>query len=173
MAAKKGKPRRTHARASHTETPELTTYSIRLSIQERELLTSALQAKGWTPTRFIHQAALEKAAQIHNTARPNSFDFEGFARRLAKQLCCPDFGVGDSADLSGELFPLSEWKIANTEDLYVSSTPAPLNADGVGQLRRAFTLGGGEFLLRVLSECDRLVQRSDALPAPIDPGQFA
>jgi len=173
------KKNRPHIPKSKVEEPvasgNLTTYSIRLAEPERELLSRALKAKGWTATHFIRQAALEKAAHIDNTSQFTEFDFDRLARRLAKQLCEPETRFGDYNDAEGGL---SDIKLLREnpglDGLYATTEPPPLTNGDVEQLRKAIHLGGAEFLRRVVDECDRLVvhQRRD-LPPPIDPTQFA
>jgi len=169
-----------HISKSKVEEPavpgNLTTYSIRLAEPERELLSRALKAKGWTATHFIRQAALEKAAHIDNTSQFTEFDFDRLARRLAKQLCEaePRFGNDESPESGlSDINALRE-AIPDLTGLYATTEPPPLTTSDVERLREAVQLGGAEFLRRVLDECDRLVvhQRRD-LPPPIDPAQFA
>lgn len=167
---------RAHPSATHNEppAPSLTTYSIRLDEAERALLTKALAVKGWTPTRFIRQATLEKAAQIDNTSRFTTFDFDDLARRLAKQLCEVEVLVGteEYPEEGPSSFERLKAEIRELERSYATTNPPPFTPDDVDRLRHAVKLGGSEFLRRVLEECDRLVRRVDELPSPVDPTQF-
>jgi hypothetical protein len=155
--------------------PALTTYSIRLEAAERALLTKALSVKGWKPTHFIRQATLEKAAQVDNTSRFTTFDFDVLARRLAKQLCQVAVLFWNESD-EGPAGPysLEEMKreIPDLERSYETTDPPPLGKVEVDRLRDAVKLGGTEFLRRVLEECDRIVKSPNELPSPIDPAQF-
>lgn len=170
------KPQRQRQRAPQpqSEPPALTTYSIRLDQSERELLTKALSVKGWTPTHFIRQATLEKAAQVDNTSKFTTFDFDLFARRLAKQLCQAEARFGSYEDPESGLCSFEQLKdaIPQLEHSYDTTEPPPLKAGDVDTLRMAVKLGGSEFLRRVLEECDRIVKPPNELPSPIDPAQF-
>ena len=160
-----------------TVLPDLTTYSIRLNGGERELLTNALSAKGWTPTHFIRQATLEKAAQVDNTSKFTKFDFESLARRLARQLCQVQAQYWQksepAADASGPYsFEEMQERIPDLEATHETIDPPRFAKAEVETLRDAIKLGGTEFLRRVLEECDRIVKSPDELPSPIDPAQF-
>jgi len=170
------KRRRQQQRAPEQQSgpPALTTYSIRLDQGERELLSKALSVKGWTPTHFIRQATLEKAAQVDNTSKFTTFDFDLFARRLAKQLCQAEARFGNDEYPESALCSLDQLKseIRELEHVYETTDPPPLKAADVETLRMAVKLGGSEFLRRVLEECDRIVKAPNELPSPIDPAQF-
>src|SRR5262249_7395632 len=66
--------------------PKGTTFSIRLSGEQRDRLTEAAALRGWTPSTFIRNAALERAANILNTSRVTKVDFKRLAMRIADRL---------------------------------------------------------------------------------------
>lgn len=150
---------------------DFTTYCIRLNGAEKALLERALSRKGWTPTHFVRQATLEKAAHVENVSTPNTFDFDGLVRRLAKQLCEPAVWIGDNYDPETQV-PAEEFFASNSRggEPYAFTEPRPLTLKDVEVIRTARRLGGTEFLGQLLQECERLVayQRTD-LPPPIDP----
>ena len=151
----------------------MTTYSIRLDDAQRALLAKGLAAKGWNPTHFIRQAALEKAAHIDNTSKLTSFDFDAMARRVAQQLCDVEVRFRSYNDPDSEPFSFDALKDgADLEQCYPTTYPLSLEAEEVQILRQAIKLGGLEFLRKVVEECDRIVRNENELPAPIDPAQF-
>lgn len=171
MAERGGTGRRT-GRGSQDDS---TTYCIRLNPRERELLLQAIGRMGWTPTHFVRQATLEKAAHVENTSAPKNFDFDRLARRLAAQLCeQPVVKIGHDRYPGDGLTDLRSFLAVslqqNVEELFWTTEPGPLTLKEVEQVRRAGHLGGAQFLSKVLDECERLVshQRTD-LPPPVDP----
>src|SRR4026208_205357 len=68
-------------------TSEAGTLSVRRPSDERKLLAEAATLRGWTPTNLLRVAALERAAQILNTSKPNTTDFRRIAERVAQVLC--------------------------------------------------------------------------------------
>ena len=44
------------------EAKETTTFSVRLTEEQKDLLAKAAELRGWTPTNLLRVAALEKAA---------------------------------------------------------------------------------------------------------------
>lgn len=164
-------------RAGRGEPEDYTTYCIRLTPRERGLLLKAIGRLGWTPTRFVRQATLEKAAHVENTSTPKNFDFDRLARRLAAQLCEPVVKIGSNEYPDEGLTDLGSFLATSSgqsvEDLVWTTEPSPLTLKDVEQVRKAGHLGGAEFLGKVLDECERLVshQRTD-LPPPIDPNDL-
>ena len=65
---------------------KLTTLSIRLTEQEKELLSRAAGAHRLSSTQFIKRAALTRAAQTHNIETHHSFDFNAIADRIVELL---------------------------------------------------------------------------------------
>jgi uncharacterized protein (DUF1778 family) len=155
-----------------------TTYCVRLSATERDLLEKALTASGWIPTRFIRQAVLDRAAHVVNLNTRTSFPFELIARRLAQQLCKPKVLIGEekypeAALTDVELFLDSLPNEIGGRGVYAVTEPPPLTVAEAAQLRDAFRLGGAEFHAKVSEYCDQLLaeQRTD-LPSPIDPASL-
>jgi hypothetical protein len=132
---------------------------------------------GWTPTHFVRQATLEKAAHVENTSTPTSFDFDRLARRLATQLCEPAVMIGHDSEPESGLASLDAFLDSLPNDFakgfFSRFDPSPLKLSDVELIRKAGRLGGAEFLNKLLDECERLVahQRTD-LPPPVDPSQL-
>ena len=140
----------------------MTTYSIRLTDQERSTLEDALAVIGWTPTYFITRAALERAANVLNTRTPRSFDFDNWARRLAKQWSAPSIMVEQG---DGSVTDVAEFEREYNVSFFTE--PPRLTEHDVEQLTDAN--GGTEFLAMILEECRRIVVDRTKLPAPINP----
>ncbi len=155
--------------------PDFTTYCIRLNGAEKALLERALSRKGWTPTHFVRQATLEKAAHVENVSTPNTLDFDGLVRRLAKQLCKPEVMVADKSHPVAEAMSADRFfsEYSSIPNVCAFTEPSPLALKDVEAVRTAGRLGGAEFLNKLLQECERLVahQRTD-LPPPIDPDRL-
>lgn len=150
-----------------------TSYSIRLTEAERQLVFQAAEAKGWTPTSLIKQATLERAAGIVNLSKASRFDFETLAREVAKLLSAPDILHCDESS------PLATAKSSVNSNLevgeYYTTDPPPFENGRLSLLRQAARLGGTEFFDRVLAECSRLGfhNLSEQLPDPIDPTKLS
>ncbi len=141
-----------------------TTFSIRLGARETALLREAMEQKGWTAANFIRRATLDRAAHIMNTSRHTEIDFEGWARRLAAQLCVPEVIMTCDDDL--ERTPMGPPLLIN-EVPYSFETRNQLEVEDVARLREAIHRGGAELLTRMLAECDRLRPGKKAIT--IDP----
>ena len=66
------------------QSKEMTTFSIRLTSEQRERLVQAAEKQGWSPTNLIRTAALERAAHILNTTRPSQINFDEEARKICR-----------------------------------------------------------------------------------------
>jgi uncharacterized protein (DUF1778 family) len=160
-----------------------TILSLRLTPDERRLIEEAAAQKGWKAANFLRVSALERAAQVLNLSRPNSFDFSGAAKRIAEVLLAPrvvsvfdDLGSGETclgrfgdvtfADVlpNAENLTLGEVRLADIR-------PAALTSEQVEELQKAMRLGGTEFAAELIVECRRLgnVANDPNLPPPIDP----
>ena len=85
--ARRAKRELEHARHTTRTKPEDTTsLSIRLTPQERTLLTTAAEIRGISPTALIKSSAISGAAHVVNTSRKTTFDFNKLARRITRLL---------------------------------------------------------------------------------------
>lgn len=146
----------------------LTTFSIRLTDEQRDLLTRACELKGWTPTSLIRTATLEKAVHTVNTSRVTRFDFKGLAASVAGRLF-------ESRKVGYQLSPDElNWLCSGPSgDAPVIDVPVEAFPIGVVfSLKRAARLGGTEFLNLIVEFAEGLTasQRND-LPEPVDPGK--
>jgi hypothetical protein len=152
-------------------------FSIRLTEKQRDLLARAAEARGWTITNLLKNAALEKAAHIVNTGAPNQVDFHGIADKVAEQV----FGARDARVLDhvtkrptrADVFE----KFEDVPDLKnyvypVEVSPWPMSSNFLTQLRQAARYGGMEFLNLVIDASTTLAARDEHLPAPIDPNDI-
>src|SRR5438270_5009331 len=71
---------------SPPEQKDTVTFSVRLTEEQRDLVTKAAELRGWTPTNLLRIAAVEKAAQIVNTSTLTKLDFRSLAMEIATQL---------------------------------------------------------------------------------------
>ena len=140
--------------------PKEVAFSVRLTLEEHELLKKAAALRGWTATNLIRTATLERATHILNTSRVTTFNFKGLAVRLADQLfkartLYPEMREEDAPDAPDDYIP--------------PITAHALPVDAVTELREAARLGGGEFLTQVLEYCEGLTAsaRRD-VPRPIE-----
>lgn len=141
----------------------LTTYSIRLTAEERERLEQALEVTGWSAAYFLTRAATEKATHVLNARIPRKFDFDQLARRVAKQLCAPEVKAFDQV---GEPVDLAAIEHQHAIDV----VPDKFDAGSVHLFAEGIRLAGTEFDAKVIDECQRIVINRSALPEPIDPG---
>lgn len=161
-------PRKSRAprRDSGEEVPSgsLTTYSIRLTPDERDRLEDALKVTGWSAAYFLTRAAKERAAHVLNARTPRSFDFDQLARRVATQLCAPE---GRAFNHGGEPLDLAQIE----EHHGISFIADKFEEAAVRQLAEGIRLAGPEFDAKVIDECQRIVINRSALPEPIDPAK--
>lgn len=162
------------------ESPKATqwlSYSVRLTDRERALVFEAARIKNWTATSLIKHSAVERAAHIVNTTRPNTFKFADRARVLAKLLSKPEPVVSFADEHPGSPgSPVGEF-FNDFFDSHPEASPTiwprPADLEQLREIRRAVELGGTEFVMQILVECERLLteDRPD-LPAPIDPANL-
>ena len=150
----------------------LTTFSIRLNDQQRQLVEKAASLRGWTPTNLVRVATIERAAHIVNTVELKQTDFKGFAADLAKWLFSPR--SIDQALSSGDLANL-EYQ-AQDDESSVAFLPVhinPLPVTDVHRFKRAAQLGGGEFVNLVVEFAESLTasHRTD-LEKAVDPADL-
>lgn len=161
-------PRKSRAprRDAGDEVPSgsLTTYSIRLTPEERDRLEDALRVTGWSAAHFLTRAATEKAAHVLNARTPRSFDFDQLARRVATQLCAPEVKAFDQG---GE--PVDLARIEEQQGIYFVADK--FEEAAVHRLAEGIRLAGPEFDAKVIDECQRIVINRSALPEPIDPAK--
>jgi uncharacterized protein (DUF1778 family) len=157
-----------------------TILSLRLARDERRLIEEAAAKKGWKAANFLRTSALERAAQVLNLSRPNSFDFSGAAKRFAEVLIAPRSVSVVEVDLPREsLGRFGEGPIDFQQSDKVTLDavrlddfrPAPLTRELVEVLQEAMRLGGAEFAAELIVECRRLggAANDPNLPPPIDP----
>lgn len=142
--------------------PKEVAFSVRLTIEEHELLKKAAALRGWTPTNLIRTATLERAAHILNTSRVTTFNFKELAVVLADQLFKP-------RQIRVEIDP-EDVDVPEDVTPSITTTAEALPVSVLSELRKAARLGGGEFLGQVLEYCEGLTasQRFD-VPQPIEP----
>jgi hypothetical protein len=156
------------------------TLSIRLTEEQRDLLTQAAEVRGWTPTNLLRVAALEKASYIINTSTLRRLDFRGLAGEAARRL----FGEENAFTLDAngdrvQAFILEDLAAAFThcsqygDPPPVQIDPRPMTIQQLDDLKRAAHYGGTEFLNMLVEACSSLTapKRKD-LPEPIDPGSL-
>ncbi len=159
--------------------PSSVVVSIRLTPDERQLVEDAASKKGWKPATFLRVSALERAAHVLNLSRQTSFGFQAVAARLADALVAPrrvrlvdtevnapwgEFGTGVVDVPDAGRVTLGEVRLE-------AFSPAPLSSHELERFKDAVRLGGVEFAMQLLTECQRLLNEpTDAqLPPPIDP----
>jgi uncharacterized protein (DUF1778 family) len=151
------------------------TFSVRLTEEQRDLLTRAAELRGWSPTNLLRTAALDKALHIVNTTSPNRFDFRGLAMKTAVQL----FGRRKAYVLSRSderIEAVVVENLANVPSWFTDDEPPAevepkaMSLDQLEQLTRAARVGGAEFLNMIVDACGSITgpDRRD-LPEPIDP----
>jgi len=144
----------------------MTTFSVRLTEEQRDLVTRAAQLRGWTPTNLIRTATLERAAHLVNTSRITKFDFKGLASDVAQRLFEPRIVTHHLSREEMEILLHDHPDAPAVIDVPVQ----PLPIDTLFQLKRAARLGGSEFVNLIIEFAEGLTasQRAD-LPDPIDP----
>lgn len=149
----------------------MTTFSIRLSDEQRDLVMRAAELRGWTPTNLIRTATLEKAAHVVNTCRITKFDFKGLASEVAQRLF-------ESRTVKYHLDHDEMEFLNQPEDILgppIINVPIQsLPIETLFQFKRAARLGGAEFVNLIVEFAEGLTasQRGD-LPEPIDPATTA
>ena len=137
---------------------DTTTFSIRLTHDERDRLVKAAKIRGWTPTNLIRIATVERAIHILNTAQRTSFPFKSVANEIAERLF-KTFHLRVGQD--------------DVDDPYSEDPTIPyqgLPVEKLTQLKDAVRLGGAEFLILILDFCEELTSdRRTDLPEPVDP----
>jgi uncharacterized protein (DUF1778 family) len=168
MAKRTGKTASTKA-----EDPEnLTTFSIRLNDQQRQLVEKAASLRGWTPTNLVRVATIERAAHIVNISGLKQTDFKGFAADLAKWMFTPrsiDQAL-NGADLARLNYEAQDDE-SGAAFLPVHIDPRPIS--DVHQLKRAAQLGGAEFMSLMVEFAESVTasHRTD-LEKAIDPADL-
>jgi uncharacterized protein (DUF1778 family) len=149
-------------------------FSVRLSENQRDLLARAAEAKGWTITNLLKNAALEKAAFILNTAAPNRIDFRGIARKVADQVFANR--SARTFDMDGEIvdadvFDKLDAQVLAQQFVYpVEVSPWSMPSTFFTEIRDAARYGGTEFLSLIIDSSEAIAVRSQPnLPDPIDP----
>ncbi len=137
---------------------DTTTFSIRLTHDERDRLMRAAQMRGCTPTNLIRIATVERAAHILNTKQRTSFPFKTVANEIAERLFKTIY------------HSLSLEDYQYTEDPNITVDVPGLPVENLTKLKEAVRLGGAEFLNLILDFCEELTAygRTD-LPEPVDP----
>jgi hypothetical protein len=145
-------------------------FSVRLTEEQRSLITRAAALRGWKPAQLLRVAAYEKAAHILNTSEETNVDFRGVAQRVAELIAKERQGT----DGRGELLvvdDLSDPPLPDPEDRpVVQVTPPLLTLDEIAELRAAARFGGAEFLSLIVEACDAIAKKVGRhLPPPVDP----
>jgi hypothetical protein len=152
-------------------------FSVRLTVKERERLTQAAEKRGWSLTSLMKTAALEKAAHILNTSAPNRVDFRGTAEEISRQVFAPrsarmiEFVGDDLKPVPASLYEHISEGVSEQDNRAVELSPWPVSPDFLAQIRDAAHFGGTEFLDLVVQACEAIATRNqpDLLPPPIDP----
>ena len=105
MAKKTAAPRR-------QKTPAEVTFSLRVTPEQRDILTTAAKELGWSPTQLIKKSALEKSVHILNTRKPRSFDFLNAADEVVSQLLHSTYDY----ELTGGGKPVKYGTVGDTYD---------------------------------------------------------
>jgi hypothetical protein len=155
-----------------SELPDAPSFSVRLTEEQREVITKAAAVKGWKPAQLLRVAGYERAVHILNTTAESQVDFRGLARKIADLVSGEpvvyvggDYGKvrASVVDDVGALGP-------PTDGPPVEINPSPLQGAELDALRDAARFGGAEFLALIVEACDALRKRSRGeLPPPIDP----
>ena len=158
-------------------------FSVRLTEKERGLLEDAANKRGWSLTKLLKKAALEKATHILNTSAPNRVDFRGTAEEIARQLFAPRSvqrispQMGDDP-IPCDLYPsveaaIAEMMLAATYHDAVAVSPWYPPPEFLVQIRDAVRYGGTEFLDLIIQASEAITSRNEGnLPDPIDPGSI-
>lgn len=161
--------------ASETPTPPKgqtdVTLSIRLTLAQRALVADAAKELGWSPTKLIRTATLERAVHILNTRRKTSFDFGRCVEVAATQLFeGPEFHVKRDSDNLENVIALDQLVELMAPKIAAEPTRATfLDKEALEELSEASRLGGVEFWNKVLvSGKARFTNQFDDLE-PIDP----
>jgi uncharacterized protein (DUF1778 family) len=156
---------------------DTTTFSVRFTDEQKELIGKAAALRGWTPTNLLRVAALEKAAHILNAGTPNRVDYRDIARVVAEQVFearsvlvpSPDSRPGSvvlyNADVFDDLETASWDKALNP----VQVSPREKAPAFLQQLKEAARFGGTEFLALLIEACADIAARNQQLPDPVDP----
>ena len=140
-----------------------TTYSIRLTCQQRDWLVEAAQARGWTPTALIRIATLEKAAHILNISKPTTFNFKEVASMAAERLAKPRYVLQHDEATDSWFWPPDgpgEYQVA----------PDSLSPQELVRIKEAARYGGIEFLKLFFDFCEGVLAPEPQRTEPIDPG---
>ena len=141
---------------------DMTTFSIRFSEEQRDLIAQAAKHRGWTATNFLRTTALERAVQILNTSEPTNFNFKGLASQIANQL----FGartvfVTDAPGIKRRIDP---------DEAGIEVLPEELDQGDLMKLQLASEYAGSEFLDMVADFAEgNFTEGKDLLPRPINP----
>jgi hypothetical protein len=166
-----------HTRSDVPEDKGTVSFSIRLTEKQRELLSKAAEAKGWTITNLLKNAAIEKAAFILNTAGPSRIDFRGVAQKIVTQV----FGTRTARvpDTNGQPIWAQPFESFDDEDnleryVYpVEISPWEASPEFVNEMRDAARFGGTEFLNLLIDAAEPVAARGERkLPDPIDPSEL-
>ena len=174
MRRKRAEPRiPTEANSAAT-----TTFGVRLTEAEKQLLLQAADLRVWTITSLLKNAALEKAAHIINTSTRRKLDFKGLAQKVADQVfverkcrVLDREGQWVSADVME-----NEGDVSPEHGPYFPAVVSPWQAPAslLPQLQEAALYGGAEFLNMFLNSCEDITSRTrQDLPDPIDPNKIA
>jgi uncharacterized protein (DUF1778 family) len=161
------------------------TLSIRLTKEQRDLVAKAAEVLGWSPTRLIRTATLERAVHVLNI-RLASETFDALAQRVATQLfdelnfmwTLPG-DLGDlvktyaGPDLDDLCRIASESEPPEVARKIVPDRPVCFDLESYRNLVEVTRLGGTEFWQLVLEAGRRRFthELGEAQPGPIDPDQ--
>ena len=167
---------RVKRRTDATISTKGTSFSVRLSEDERDLLARAAHKRGWTSTTLLKTAAIERAAHILNTETLNKVDFRRTALRVAEQIFAarrgrvPGQGGLEDADIF-ETFD-DEQHLAHFRNP-VEVWPYQMPSSFLEELKKALLYGGAEFLRLLVEVSEGLTSRAQPnLPEPIDPSKI-
>lgn len=147
---------------------DTTTFSIRLTDEQRDRVMRAAQLKGWTPTSLIRTATLERAAHIINTSQITRPNLKALALMAARQLF--EFRTYQRALTFDEITEVDQLQGGDDPpSIIIPVVPLPIEV--LAQIKRAAYLGGSEFL-NLIVEYSEVLQASDRddLPDAVDPG---
>jgi uncharacterized protein (DUF1778 family) len=161
------------------ELKDTVTFSVRLTEEQRNLVTKAAELKGWTPTNLLRVAALEKAAYVVNAATLTRVDFKDLARTIATQVFAPRTcrlpGDPDGQLVEAETFEsladaAQAWNILDNP---AEVSPWQMPPTFLTKLKDAARFGGTEFLGLILESSEDITSRTHSnLPDPIDPNNL-
>ena len=146
-----------------------TAFGVRLNDAETALLQRAADIKGWSPSRLIKVAAVDRALHIANTGTVTKFNFKALAADIARVLF-----EARQVSVANGLSPADHqpvWEPHDPEvDVHVKVEPEELQLARLDEVRRAVLLGGGEFLDMILEHCEAVTARyRPDVPDPIEP----